>query len=576
MSTKIADRVSSLVSEAGRIERESEAVYLEMGIVFPRLSAEMGKSVETGERSLSSLSAAVQAGLGAQTANGAFDLDEARNFFHALRERDAALLTKINEGISRLGTMDEVIARVRGDSEEMEIISLNAMTVALKSGADGKAFSVITDELKRLSGRTIVLAEGVTASGRTLLDSFARFGEALAELEDFQRSFFDDIDRTLGSGYEEVRRECSEATAFFSKLLEEARKMREPVLRVMNEVQLQDIVRQGLQHVGISLEEARASAAADDEGSDAFTAAVAELSEGLIADIFDKLEASASSFGADMEAVNGIVQASEASRADFLGGGRSGLASGASGGGAGAGEASDFSRRSERYLELKRAVVTMSSRLSDQVKGLSGSFKGLSALLARFQNIVVASRIEVAKTKALAVVATTVGGMISLTARIETDLGEAMETTKAFTALSSGAIAEYSLRSEAEGEVLISTLATADRDMKRLFGAKTALRESIDDFSLYTDEFIALIGRADEALAKLRALTGGLRSVDESLRDLRAAISEDLGPDAQALESDRIRRMVERFTIFTHKKAAGDIARFAVEEGRDAGEVTLF
>ena len=34
--------------------------------------------------------------------------------------------------------------------------------------------------------------------------------------------------------------------------------------------------------------------------------------------------------------------------------------------------------------------------------------------------------------------------------------------------------------------------------------------------------------------------------------------------------------MVERFTIFTHKKTAGTIGRFAVEEGGEAGEVTLF
>jgi hypothetical protein len=566
MSIEIADRVSSLVAEAGRIERESEAVYLEMGSVFPRLSAEMGRSVDSGERSLSSLAAAVEAGLGTKASCGSFDLDEARLFFRGLRERDAGLLAKINEGISRLGTMDEVIARVRADSEEMEIISLNAMTVALKSGAEGKAFSVITDELKRLSSLTIVLAEGVTSSGRSLLDFFARFGKALSELEDFQQGFFNDIDRTLGSGFEEISRDCSEAMETFSKLLEEARGMREPVLRVMNEVQLQDIVRQSLQHVGISLEEARSSAASGEEGSDAFVAAVSELSESLIADIVAKLESSASTFGVDIGAVRGIVEASEVSRAAFMGSSRA-EASGIS---------SEFSRRSARYLELKRAVVAMSSRLSEQVRGLAGSFKGLSALLARFQNIVVASRIEVAKTKALAGVATTVGGMIALTSRIEADLGEAMETTKAFAALSSGAIAEYSLRNEAEGEELVSILAAADENMSRLFGAKAELRGAMNNFSLYTADFITLIGRVGEALGKLRALTESLRGVGENLRELRSSIQEGLVPGSAAFESGRMRRMVERFTIFTHKKAAGDIARFAVEEGRDAGEVTLF
>jgi hypothetical protein len=566
MSIKIADRVSALVAEADRIERESEAVYLEMGNIFPRLSSEMGLSVDIGERSLSSLASVATAGLGQRSATASFDLDEARAFFRVLRERDSSLLSKINEGISRLGTMEEVIARVRADSEEMEIISLNAMTFALKSGAAGKAFSVITDELKRLSSMTIVLTEGVTASGRSLLDFFAKLRNALAELEGFQSDFFDGIDRTLGSGYERIKRDCDDATSFFSRLLGEARGVREPVLRVMNEIQLQDIVRQSLQHVGISLEEARASAARDD-GSESFVAAVAELSEGLIDDICSKLESSASAFGSDMEAVTSIVGASESSRASFLEGGRSGPAEA---------EPFEFARSSERYLELKRVVVAMSSRLSEQVKGLSNSFKGFSALLARFQNIVVASRIEVAKTKALAGVATTVGGMVALTAKIEADLGEAVETTKAFTALSSGAIAEYSQSYEAEGGKLVSTLAAADEDMARFFGAKTALRESIDHFSLYTADFIRLIDQARDALAKLRALTESLEGVGGSLSDLKSGIQQGLGPDAKAVEPERIRRMVERFTIFTHKKAAGDIARFAVEEGRDAGEVTLF
>jgi hypothetical protein len=260
------------------------------------------------------------------------------------------------------------------------------------------------------------------------------------------------------------------------------------------------------------------------------------------------------------------VGSSESSRAAFLGAGQVQAAEGGL----------RIGGRSERYLELNRVVVVMSSRLSEQVKGLAGSFKGLSALLARFQNIVVASRIEVAKTKALAGVATTVGGMIALTARIEADLGEAMETTKAFTALSSGAIAEYSQRSEEEGETLVSTLVSAERSMTRLFAAKASLRGAIEGFSLFTDDFKSLIGRAEDALGKLRALTESLHGVGDSLVDLGSSIREGLGPEVPALAPEKMRRMVERFTIFTHKKAAGDIARFAVEEGRDAGEVTLF
>jgi hypothetical protein len=572
MPLDIKDRVSALIDEAGRIERESETAYLELGRLFPRISAEMERGTAGGERSLEAMASLAEADRGKDTA--AF-VAKAAAFFAALRERDSSFLERINDGITRLGALEQIIARVRADSEEMEIISLNAMTVALKSGSEGKAFSVITDELKRLSGRTIALTEEVTGNGRFLLEFFGRLRNALDELDGFQRDFFSTIDTTLGSGFAEIERDLSGATSFFSSLLAEARSVREPVTRVMGEIQLQDIVRQSLQHVGLSLEEARAAAASADPRELAFVAAVAELTRSLIDDVAAKLGASAQSFGADMAAVSEIVGASERKRLEYLG-------TAAVAGACADGQA--FQSGSERYLALKRDVVTMASRLADHVKGLDSSFKGLAALLSRFQNIVVASRIEVAKTKALAGVATTVGEMIALTERIETDVTEAMETTKDFTRLAGEAIGAYAVEGSGgrggpvggEGERLVATLRRVEGDMGRLSSEKESLRCAIDDFSLYTEDFIALISRAGEELGRLRALVDSLRAVGGGIGELEASLRESLGPDAAEVESERIRRMVERFTIFTHKKAAGAIGRFAVEEGGKAGEVTLF
>ena len=93
----------------------------------------------------------------------------------------------------------------------------------------------------------------------------------------------------------------------------------------------------------------------------------------------------------------------------------------------------------------------MASRLTDHVAALEGSFKGLAALLSRFQNIVVASRIEVAKTKALAGVVNTVGGMVTLTERIATDVTAAMDTTKDFTTVANDAIGGYSVEASRGG-----------------------------------------------------------------------------------------------------------------------------
>jgi len=337
----------------------------------------------------------------------------------------------------------------------------------------------------------------------------------------------------------------------------------------MQEVQLQDIVRQSLQHVGISLKEALSASKEDEEECGAFIGAVAELSESLVGDVVAKLDSSADSFGGDMAAVREIVADCERKRSDFLV---------AADGSLEAVDSARFTEGSAHYLGLKRSAIAEARRLAEQVKRLDEGFKDLDGLLSRFQTIVVASRIEVAKTKALIGVNTTVQGMIVLTDRIEADVGSAMATTKDFIRAASLAIGEYAAADVgASGEDrLTSTLERVEEDVGSLDAARVAVRKAVDGFSLYSADFVTLARKASELVERLRSLAGRLGSVRSELAALKDRAREGLGPDARELKSDRLRKMVERFTIFTHKKTAGEIGRFDVEAGVEAGEVTLF
>jgi hypothetical protein len=569
MPIDVAAEVSDLILETNRVERDSEAIYLEMGRLFPMLAAEMERSAEAAELSLRGLAELESVG---KRLGGRVFIEESKAFFQSLYAHDASFLAKITESIQRLASLEGLLGRVRADSEEMEIISLNAMTFALKSGTAGKAFSVITDELKRISGMTIGISERVTAAGRTLLEFFGRLRAALSELDAFQRSFFYSLYESIGKGYDDIEAGLSSATVFFSSLLDEARRVRGPVLEGMNEVQLQDIVRQSLEHVAISLAEARR--ASDSVGRDsvesrtaAFIAAVAELSEELIEDIAGKIGSSAAAFGSDMDAISALVGSCGNRRAEFLSSSEESF---------GKIDAEAFTRGSGRYLEQKRGVVSMASTLASQVKGLDESFKGLAALLARFQNIVVASRIEVAKTRALAGVSNTVDGMVELTGRIESDVDSATEMTKEFIALSHGAVEEFSSGEAADDAKLVSVLSALDEGIRALQSRRDTVLDAISSFSLCTPELKALVDRAVVDLGGLRELRDGLMAVGARLKGMKESLREGMAPGEIEPEPERMRRMVERFTIFTHKKAAADIGNFEVEEGTLAGEVTLF
>ena len=107
------DLVSDLIDEVGRIERENEAAYLELGRIFPRLLEEMEHSAEKGERSFSALAAIGLARSGESSERGqSYSLEGAKRFFLAVREQDSSFLAKINEGISRLDELEGVGAAV--------------------------------------------------------------------------------------------------------------------------------------------------------------------------------------------------------------------------------------------------------------------------------------------------------------------------------------------------------------------------------------------------------------------------------------------------------------------------------
>jgi len=596
----VSDRVSALIGEVGRIEKESEGVYLALGRLFPRLVAEMGKSSDIARNEIRAFSTILGEGSAAGLGSMASFAEESGVFFKKVQERDAAFLALIVESIERLSGLEEVIGRVRLDSEEMEIISLNAMTVALKSGNAGKAFSVITDELKRLSTRTIALTEEITARGRSLLEYFGKLRDSLGELEAFQSGFFAEIDRALSHGYHELDRGIRDAVGFFGGLLDEAAGVREPIQSIMQGIQLQDIIRQSLQHVSISLEEARRSAAEvdallrdDAEGEGelaraeelAYVAAIADLSSSLIEDIVGQLDVGAEGFASHVERVKGIIAEVEGRRVSYVA-----VSSRATGG---VTDTMAFAEGSSRYLSIKKSVIGASRRLAEQVKVLDESFRGLASLLSRFQNIVVASRIEVAKNRALAGVTTTVQGMIHLTDRIGDDVSGAMTTTKDFIKVASAAIVSYagsgggdqrqasSLEAEDEGgeaDRLQATLRRVESDIDCLNGAKISVAKTLDGFSLYTPEFLALIAEARGELDLIRGLSSRLKEARGDLLALKASVDAELGPDAAAgaIKNERLRSVIERFTIFTHKKTAGEIGNFDVEEGTEAGEITLF
>ena len=79
-----------------------------------------------------------------QTENGV-------DFFNDFNSNYSNFYDSLNESINELNEISSQVSELKKTGEEMELIALNAMVISIKSGEKGRAFSKITENLKRLS-----------------------------------------------------------------------------------------------------------------------------------------------------------------------------------------------------------------------------------------------------------------------------------------------------------------------------------------------------------------------------------------------------------------------------------------
>jgi methyl-accepting chemotaxis protein len=571
----------------------TEEVFLGLAEQYPRLLAEMRKSLEQSRNQVSGVK---QEEHGESTVRRIMSETEsvitgATSSFAEMHEQDEDLFLRLDEGIRRLSSIEGLIDRIRDDSIEMELVSLNAMTVALKAGQSGRAFSYITDELKRLSARTIDLTERISNRGETLEDAFRRYRESLSKTRDFHDTLFSQFASRLTESFQEFDRGVQEVVDTLSSIQSRSEEIRQPLTKIMEAIQLQDIIKQSVDHVIISVGQLKELSETDshvellDELS--FLKILPALCKSLLDDVSVKISESLGLIRDQSAHAERIVGTVERERKDFL---NSALSTDQSGGHSLSSLFEDSSAMLQKLLEdigesvkLKETVTKISGVLTDQVSTLEDDFTLFSSLTTRFHSIDIASRIEIAKQPVLQKMLGSESPMTELTKRIDADVQASLDATKEFTAATGTTIAQYEDTFRDEEQIVEQFRADIRSRYDALFAAKNELTEEIRGFELFTTRFLALFEDTREKLEQLEALVGDIDRIQTSLdsvhqdavRRMDQVLSEhDL--DDWTIESEKLKSIIERFTIFTHKQTAGDIIGFDVEGGAESGDVTLF
>lgn len=585
----------SVISKLHDTSRKTEEVFMQLAESIPRLVDELHSSITasrenvtcfTGESLALSCSRSNTLRETLQRTQETVAAGSVR--FRKLFERDQEIFGNLEAALTQLDKITTKIGNIKLDSEDMELISLNAMTVALKAGNAGRAFSYITEELKRLSTRTISLVDSIFEQGKIAHDDFDMLKKSLEETRKDQESLFSTFQNRINTSTREFEAALNGMFDGLVDIQQRSELLTEPVGRVMESIQLQDIIRQSIDHIVIALEELVEKDSSDPAWLEelSFARQLPDLTEALISDVAGQIRESVALFTTSITEAERQVQEVETERKQFV----AGLVN-VNGEDISIDEVfSNASNLMGRLLNdltenvrKKRDLVERSGKISTDVSQLEHLFQSFDPLIMRFHSIDIAGRIEVARQEILQQMGSTVQEMTTLTKKIEFDVNDSLDTTQRFIHATNHIISTNISLSEEQKNFVETFSKTINGDREEMEKGKYLVHEMVGGFSLFTGGFISTFERAKSDLALLVEIADQLENQKNSLSTMKERIEfiyrqslQERGLTEWNITNDRLKQIIERFTIFTHKQQVGEIAGFEVETGVESGEITFF
>lgn len=579
--------LATIRSEIKRCSDLTETVYTRLGEIFPSLLSIVSDSdPEASIPSLRELLSRIRTILDAAG-------DEGNDFFSSFNDRNTRLFTSLAERMKALDDIHTRLELIRTNSEELELISLNAMVISIKSGEKGRAFSCITENLKRLSASMISLSNELMLEEKKLLEKNTGLERSVSSArtrrEEAGREKEVSISETILPA---VERAWNDLNALDDKAGAAIR----PIRQAMTGIQLQDIVRQSIDQVLLATKEIAAldtHSGTIEEQLDRISVDIQllEICEKIIDDVHGHVLQSVAVFSENWQTVHAILDAVEELRRVFLAtyvdySNRSELSLPALLDEA-AGNFSAFISRITLFQREQKGMVHESASIVSEVKYLRTLFETIRPIISRLQHVRITQQIEIAKNEALHSVRATVDYMSELIYRTESSVDETRKELEQFIDAIESLTGDYGEESRRDSRELDRIKEEKSDFFRSMQEINEHLSVMLSDLHVYPPSFGVLCTEVDDSLATLEQiaktlsdLKSAVRRNAQEYRNRRDVLLNEVESGQWTIRNDRLRDLVERFTITVHKEAAGKIGGFDVGgsalESVQSGDVTLF
>ena len=499
------------------------------------------------------------------------------------------ILKSLTGSINEYRKSQTYIDEIRNISENLKIVSLNALCNAVKAGKGGEGFSVITENLKEVTEDTISRTESLENKNDMVKQSLELFYGSEDDISSTRRVILSMLEEKVLTGIEEFQKQSGIAGKLLNELAVESEGIRKNIVVIMQELQQQDLIRQTIDQIILSINELTAEYTGcgeipeiTEENLDEaiFSIRIIELSVSMIDEVVGNLENTINVFTENFRSARTKLEyiQKEKDRAvdDFFKSLESFRNLSRIG--------KDISSETETFSSKRIDLILLISKLIGSVRAIVDEFDSFDKISGWLQNVAVLSRIELSRSLKLAGMKESVMDMSELVNRIQEQINNGEKETENFIKKTSVVYEEYKDYTNKETVFLKEFTTFFVENINEISIINNRFSEELNTFVFFTGKFYDLFDFSEGELVKLKQIETDLKTVQKDLKciedKLGPAVEENIGGRNIAewkIKNDDMNRIIEKFTIYSHKKTAGEVSGLNVEDSvLEAGEITLF
>lgn len=570
--------ISETISRINEISTKSEEIFLQLGNLFPSL---LNREGSTSLQLLGDMFASLRAADAKTKSNEKVLLTDYGAKYNPL-------FNQLNEKIEDLGKLDKMIAEIKEDSEQMELIALNAMVISIKSGEKGQAFSRITENLQRLSNDMFLFSDKLSEEEAQLLSHINTLKEIFSGILDAQKK----LSSTGTAGASDVRTLISDVSAPVESMENSINSVYPPIQKAMECLQLQDMMRQALDHVQKCVQELGRSskpAPGSEEELDfvSFNIALYQLCGEVLKDINNYVTDSISVFDRNWNEVIDTLDSVENSRIDF----ESRFLSKNSFGGDNIEKRlvsiiqnfQEMMGEFNEYHLVQKDLLHTCQNITERARIIYAVFDNLRPVMSRLHHVRILQQIEVAKNDAIKSVQDSVTDMDNLITSANKSLDLMQGLLESFIADTGTMLGTFTSSISKDNELMTGLRVEKNRFFDELKNGQDRLASIIQNFTVFPDGFQNKCVTVQQNLQGLKSISekigdfvSDMRKAESDLLVRKNLLMSERGIAKWQIKNAKFSELIKHFTITAHKEAAGKIGGFAIEKGTASGEVTLF